>query len=490
MLNNTKIVFICCLLFIANSSFSQKYTIKVIDSILLNENHKLNTEAKYKEAIVLNQKLIKESDKLDYKEGVSKGNLYLGSLFSTLGKYEQSLAYLDKAKKIAEEINDKYLLASVLLENARNYEQMGFHKQAINISKKTEKMASSIKQKYDRESILLYSYSELMSNYYALNIPDSAYYYLIKSYKIEMSSYNLSALVYHHMNYTKQKDSVEYYLARNQKVLDNQPELVFERALLDNLWGDFYTSEKKYQLALDHYLKSISNGLKSQATTEITNSYKGISNAYEHLGKINESKEFLVKYYNYKDSLANSKKHIIDTSLQMVIEERDEAMKTSRRHMIIGIFIIFVIVCGVVYVLVRRQIKQKQDFDEKLMNEHKRLKNTETETNELKQLVNPAFNEVVQLAKSNSPEFPIRFKQVYPEFCKRLLEINPDLQTADLRFCALISLNFSTKDIAEYTFVSPRSVQSKKYRLRKKLKLDSEADIYLFMSNLMTGIMS
>ena len=481
-----------CLFFIFHfsSSYSQNYTAQEIDSILTNENVKLNTNAKYNEAILFNEEMIKESEKIGYSKGIAKGNYYLGSLFSTLGSYKESFRYLDLAKKMAREQSDDYLEASILLEYAKNYQELGLYKEAVKLSKKTENIGHSIKKQYDRETILLYSYSALMSNYYGQNKADSAYYYLLKSYKTEMSAYNLSALAYHHLNYTKNSDSTEYYLNATQKVLNHQSDLIFEKAILENLWGDFYLTEKKYKEALDHYLASIPFAVKSQATTEIANSYKGISSAYERLGKSNESKEFLVKYYNYKDSLANNKKHIIDASLQMVIEERDEAIKTSRRHMIIGISIIFVIVCGVVYVLVKRQIKQKQDFDEKLMNEHRRLKNTETETNELKQLVNPAFNEVVQLAKSNSPEFPIRFKQVYPEFCKRLLEINPDLQTSDLRFCALISLNFSTKDIAEYTFVSPRSVQSKKYRLRKKLKLDSEADIYLFMSNLMTGIMS
>lgn len=490
MLNTVKIMIFAWLLFLPVCLHSQKYTIKEIDSILINENHRLNTNANYKEAILINEKMIQEAEKLNYSEGISKGYLYMGSLYATLGQYKESLEYLEMAKKIAKKVDDKYLLASILLENARNYEQLGFHKQAITTSKQTEKMAFSIKSKYNRESVLLYSYSALMSNYYALNLPDSAYYYLLKSYKLEMSAYNLSALTYHHLNYSKQKDSIKYYLERNQKVLDNQPELVFEKAIIENLWGDFYTLEKKYSQALEHYSKSIPYALKSQATSEIANSYKGMSNAYEGLGNIKESKEYLVKYSNYKDSIANNQKKIADNSVQMMLEEKEKTVTESRKQMIVGLLIIVALSFGLVFIIIKRYKTSQQKFNDKLMTEHKLLKKNEDESNRLKQLVNPAFNEVIQLAKNNSPEFPIRFKEVYPEFCKRLLHINPDLQATDLRFCALISLNFSTKDIAKYTFVSPRSVQSKKYRLRKKLNLDTEADIYLFMSNLMTGIMS
>jgi hypothetical protein len=60
-----------------------------------------------------------------------------------------------------------------------------------------------------------------------------------------------------------------------------------------------------------------------------------------------------------------------------------------------------------------------------------------------------------------------RFQEIYPEFCPRLLEINPRLGASELTFCAMIKLNFTSKEIAEYTFIQHKSVQQKKHRLRK-----------------------
>ena len=93
------------------------------------------------------------------------------------------------------------------------------------------------------------------------------------------------------------------------------------------------------------------------------------------------------------------------------------------------------------------------------------------EAKELEQKLNESFDEVIELAKSNDSAFLKRFQEVYHEPSKRLLEKHPDLTNSELILSAMIFLNFSSKEIASYTFVEHRSVQTKKGRLRKKLNL-------------------
>ena len=100
---------------------------------------------------------------------------------------------------------------------------------------------------------------------------------------------------------------------------------------------------------------------------------------------------------------------------------------------------------------------------------------------DLEQKVNVAYDEVVQLAKNNDPAFFGKFREVYPEFCDKLLKINPGLVNSELKFCALLFLNFSTKEIATYTFVQPRAVRIRKIRIRKKLNIPSDQDINVWM---------
>ncbi|WP_449399391.1 helix-turn-helix transcriptional regulator [Chryseobacterium wanjuense] len=72
-----------------------------------------------------------------------------------------------------------------------------------------------------------------------------------------------------------------------------------------------------------------------------------------------------------------------------------------------------------------------------------------------------------KLASTNDPFFLTRFKEVYPEFYERLTTTYPSLTANNIRFAAFLRLNLSTKTIAQYKNISIRTIESRKYRLRK-----------------------
>ncbi|MCB0427487.1 MAG: hypothetical protein KDD16_09310, partial [Mangrovimonas sp.] len=51
---------------------------------------------------------------------------------------------------------------------------------------------------------------------------------------------------------------------------------------------------------------------------------------------------------------------------------------------------------------------------------------------------------------------------------------HPDLTSNDLRLCAYLRLNLTSKEIAPLLNISPKSVEVKRYRLRKKMNLPHE----------------
>ncbi|KFF74787.1 hypothetical protein HX13_12280 [Chryseobacterium sp. P1-3] len=102
----------------------------------------------------------------------------------------------------------------------------------------------------------------------------------------------------------------------------------------------------------------------------------------------------------------------------------------------------------------------------------------------LKSKINDSFDELVSLAKKNDSTFLTRFQEIYPDFCPKLLDINPKLGASELAFCAMIKLNFTSKEIAEYTFIQHKSVQQKKHRLRKKLNVPSDQELFIFFDTL------
>lgn len=92
-----------------------------------------------------------------------------------------------------------------------------------------------------------------------------------------------------------------------------------------------------------------------------------------------------------------------------------------------------------------------------------------------------SLKELIELAQSRDPSFMKKFKETEATFIEELLRISPQLLPAELEFCAYIRLNFDTKEIARTCRLSVRAVESRKYRLRKKLGIDGETNMHNWM---------
>jgi DNA-binding CsgD family transcriptional regulator len=77
--------------------------------------------------------------------------------------------------------------------------------------------------------------------------------------------------------------------------------------------------------------------------------------------------------------------------------------------------------------------------------------------------------------------FESHFENVHEEFLKRLKENYPDLSPRELKLCAYLRLNISSKEIANLMNISVRGVEISRYRLRKKLKLEHDQNLTDFI---------
>ena len=76
-----------------------------------------------------------------------------------------------------------------------------------------------------------------------------------------------------------------------------------------------------------------------------------------------------------------------------------------------------------------------------------------------------------------------QFNAAYPGYLEYLTRTYTDLTTSDLKLCTFLRMNLNTKEIAEIMGLSVRSVESRRYRLRKKLNLSKDEDL---VSNLIS----
>ncbi|WP_353778957.1 LuxR C-terminal-related transcriptional regulator [Winogradskyella sp. 3972H.M.0a.05] len=101
------------------------------------------------------------------------------------------------------------------------------------------------------------------------------------------------------------------------------------------------------------------------------------------------------------------------------------------------------------------------------------LKNVES--NDLKRVIRIIDNNI-----NNTDDWKLfeeAFNNADKDFLKKIKAKHKSLTPNDLRLCAYLRLNLSSKEIAPLLNISPRSVEVKRYRLRKKMNLPHEASL-------------
>ena len=84
-------------------------------------------------------------------------------------------------------------------------------------------------------------------------------------------------------------------------------------------------------------------------------------------------------------------------------------------------------------------------------------------------------------ADNEYEQFEANFDAVHDNFLKNFKKAFPQLTPKDLRLCAYLRMNLSTKEIAPLLNITPRGVEISRYRLRKKMNLPHDANLFDFM---------
>lgn len=77
--------------------------------------------------------------------------------------------------------------------------------------------------------------------------------------------------------------------------------------------------------------------------------------------------------------------------------------------------------------------------------------------------------------------FAKHFDTVHSDFVVRLKEKHPNITANELKLCAYLRMNLTTKEIAQLMNISVRGVEISRYRLRKKLGIASEVNLFDYL---------
>ncbi|MBB6500952.1 tetratricopeptide repeat protein [Pedobacter cryoconitis] len=429
------------------------------------------------------------SKSIGYNEGLTKGKLYLLNEIVNLTGYDHALKLIDDHMDEALKLDIPSYTIELLTLKANCYSGLGLFDESRTVLNQAKSYALKLKDNNEYHQALGDIYALISWNIEEANGNlDSVLFYLKKSkdqyVKLTIKSEtNLNLFgILHRIGMVyfekKQYDSAEKYLPYIYQVKEKYMKnfqagplvISITDARLKYIRKDYRKSLAAYQSALD-----LSITLKSPDYQKVA--YDGMAQVYAQLDDKKNEAIFLEKYANISDSLNLIRKKEMRRPLENIVKNKDSVANTDKNLYILVIAVSAILILSFLF-LYRYKKRTTGQRGTSAPNEirHKPLSTHHYNENDL--------NDLIELAKQNSPILRTIFNEFDHTFCKKLLVLAPNLLITEQELCIYIKLNFDTKEIARYTRSSVKAVQARKYRIRKKLNIPTKEDITNWIINL------
>ena len=417
-----------------------------------------------------------------------------------LGEYNVALDYINKALDLRTEYN---LNPVDILHSYKSLSELYFiwnmqDKGNLYLSK-TDSANNLIQKQINEKSENWDDITYKLSDNYVGNCYEYKGEYLFRQKRFDqaLSAYNSASTYYGDFTFQKvsllnKKANVFYMLSDFDNCLK-----VIEECILLSKEQNLQNEEEK---ALELKIKVLNKlGLSSEIDVTVEEILK------------NKDYRYSVQIDQLLSGLESKNEILIKKA-----EIKDEKEKNSR---IIFISIIVILMLGITaaYFLSRKVYLDKQmiivNQNEKIAKselEHKKrelaaistniVQENEQVSNILKDLkyyssllksekdrnsFSPLIKSIQRILSEKRKEdlYSDQFNAAYPGYLEYLTRTYTELTTSDLKLCTFLRMNLNTKEIADIMGLSVRSIESRRYRLRKKLNLSKEEDL---VSNLIS----
>ncbi|ROI06678.1 MULTISPECIES: hypothetical protein [unclassified Chryseobacterium] len=455
------------------------------DYPLLHENEVLRLAGNYGKCMVLNEEYLQKAQKDGYRDGEALCYINMSNISVSIGNYKKGLVFLKKAEAILQNSENQALKAKLFQEYGQLSKVTGLYKNALKFNSKALYYTKKCALKDKRNYFLNRVFANRGDFLYDAGRSDSALIYFHRAKGVINTPLINCLIAKHHLLHTGLVDSSKLYVDRSLELIKKDTILLdAQQGMVYRVAGDYYKSQGGYAEAQFFYQKALNVFLETKRAYNIPFIYQSIAEAYKGMGNKEKETEFESKYLDAKAKLSDDQNETVNLLIDKVLAEKENDVEVFKLKLFAGSAVL-ILMLVIIFTLNYRKMKNKKS---QLREETTILKNqTELLANETEVLaskVNESFSDLVQLAKRNDSAFLSRFQEVYPDFIEKLLDINEDLSGADLHLCAMIKLNFSSKEIATYMSILHKSAQQKKYRLRKKLNVPSDQDLYVFFQGL------
>lgn len=497
------------------------YTTGRLKTMLIMGNYYFRS-SEYELAMEYAQKSRELAEDLNYDKELANSLSLIGTIYNELGDYDKSSGYFFKSLKLNEKIGYKEGISHSLGNIGMDFFSLRDHKKALNYFNDALTIALEIQN----QQAIKRQYNNIAVVYQDLQKYDTANTFLRKALEININlgdklgqGTNIMNIGYGQLN----SADFDNALISFQQALDLFTELDNRLHMAECYlnFGFCYHDAKKTDKGIEYFKLGLKEGQSQGYDRIIYSAAEALSNIYTERRDTANAYSYVMIEKSAGDSLfANQKQKLLSKlELQYIYEkkefERQLAQQTKNTIMLI---IIFSLISGLVIlglIFSRHKLKSRFILLEKDKIESELdIKNRELSVNlislikknemlseisdklvhlELNEKANDTKTAISKISRElrNSTndkmlnEFSMRFQEVHAGFYEKLLKSYPDLTQNELKLCAFLRLNMSTKDIAELTGQQLPSIDRARYRLRKKLALpSSETNLVTFLSQI------
>jgi len=461
-------------IFLSCNSDPRKYE-QSFDTPLLKLNEKFRLAGEYDSLVSLNRKYYMAAERLNYNEGKALCYINLAEVNISLENYQKSQILFDKAMNILKKSkNDIHKARFYNVYGRFNFELKRPDK-AFEYNNEAASHIKNVRSSPLKDDLLFNIYLRQGTYFIQKKQYSQALHFFQKARKFDdtgLAECAISDYIYMH----QEKDSAYKYLmmALDKTKIRGKADGI---ALYTyTILGEYYITNGQYDKAEESLKKALEIDKKTKRIYAYYSKYiyNDLRTLYDRKGDKESAYFYLNAYTEAKNrnnfSILKTINQDMESFIKMAKEDSEEYADNLRWTIIFTILIVSF--SGVYAWRVISSLRKKRSV-------------LKIEAEELKFLMNDKkHEEILKLARENDPAFLAQFKEAYPGFISKLLEVNPGLENSELIFCAMLKLHFTSKDIARYTFVQHKTVQQKKYRIRKRLYIPAETDIYQFFDDI------
>lgn len=478
---------------------------------------------------------LNSTEKLHFRQRVLKAYYLLGTFFKVERQYKKSLHYTLEALKISRILSDKTEEVRLLNLAGTLYQKIKNEEEAQNYLQKAFRLATSLRSQY----LLAVTYTNL-GLLYMHTKPIKAKDYFIKALEINRRAgeqeeiiLNLLNLGYWHHRDNDLSQALTYYqqALKEWKIQKKNQETA---AILFNNIGCVYTEMKDFKKAWKNLTKGyqFTRGIKSKYYEKVL--LESMEEYYEAQKDFRQALIYHKKVSTLSDSLFNmaagQKVGKIEVKAKLFEKEREniehagqfELLRKDRKTERVLIFCLTGLLFLLSFLMLLLQSRYRRH--KKLLETRQTLIQADLEVkekelclknqtlissglhiiqkNSLCKEIRKNINEMATRVDASHKTFIKRllrlidqnfnlekdwndfqniFEQIYPDFLNHLQENIPQITSNEIRLCTLLRLNFNTKEIANMMGISPDSVKTARYRLRKKINLNREDSLTKFI---------